>query len=236
MFGFIFLKKKKKKEIFYTTDSVGSFKIDPEKLRKKIEERRKKQQKELRETENKINDYFNKARKDDKKKKAELYKHLSDLLEKDKIKIKKDNYIQYDFNIETGKKYPEVSKAISGILTSGQTEAIAVLKEGLRVAKSSGKLEQFQKTLVEELGLIDLNTNTGLILSAKEKISIAVLRTSLDTNYPSELINSNNRDSYINFITMILNSDTLEELNSNQYRNLMFLADIYGLNSKEVIF
>lgn len=236
MFGFGFFKKKEKKESFYTTDSVGRLKIDPVKLQKSFEESRKKQQKELREKQDKINGLFKKAREADKKAKEERSEYISSLLKKAERKRKRANSSRYNFNIETGEKYKVESKVISGILTSGETEAIAVLKEGLQLAKSSGELEQFQKTLIEELDLVDLNTNTGLIVSAKEKISIAVLRTSLDTNYPSELINSNNRDSYITFITMLLNSDKLEELNSNQYRNLMFLADIYGLNSSEVIF
>lgn len=80
------------------------------------------------------------------------------------------------------------------------------------------------------------DSDVSLMVSKKEKISLAILKDSLEKKYPTELITEQNRDSYIYFIKLLLKSSNLNNLNQTQYRNLMFLADIYGLRKSEVIF
>ena len=80
------------------------------------------------------------------------------------------------------------------------------------------------------------NFDKKLMVSEKEKISLTILKNALEKEYPTELITEKNRESYIYFMQMLLNSSNLNKLSQTQYRNLMFLADIYGLKKSEVIF
>lgn len=73
-------------------------------------------------------------------------------------------------------------------------------------------------------------------LKEKEKISLNVLINALETEYPTELITTENRQSYIYFISLLLKSKTKNKLTDRQYHNLMFIADLYGLKKNDVVF
>lgn len=75
-----------------------------------------------------------------------------------------------------------------------------------------------------------------VLVVEKENISLNKLKEALKTDFPTELINDNNRATYIYFMKLVIDSPKVTELSAIQYRNLMLLSEIYGLKKGEVIF
>jgi len=80
------------------------------------------------------------------------------------------------------------------------------------------------------------NLEKKVILVEKEKISLNVLREALATDFPTELINKNNRKTYLYFINLLLASKSLGKLSAKQQGNLLLLSKIYGFKKLEVVF